>query len=334
MPQSPDSPPDSGGFVRATEMFRTELLAHCYRMLGSVDEVEDLVQETYLRAWRSYDGFQGRSSVRVWLYRIATNACLTALERRGRRPLPSGLGAPSEDAEAPLAMAGSDVSWLQPLPDAFVAGGSPDTADPAAVVAARESLRLAVVASLQYLPPRQRAVLILRDVLDLPTSEVGQVLDMSEAAVKSALQRARGRIAEAAPDADQVTEPTEPEQRALLEKYMSAFEQADISGLEKVLRQDAVLEMTPSRTWFSGLVTCTAYLAKVMGRPGDWLMTPTRANGQPAAGAYYRGADGTYRAYGIAVLTVADGAIARITVFGDASLFDAFGLPQTREAEA
>ncbi|MEE4545242.1 sigma-70 family RNA polymerase sigma factor [Streptomyces sp. V4-01] len=329
MPQTLDSRPDTEEFVRTTERFRHELLAHCYRMLGSIDEVEDLVQETYLRAWRSYGTFEGRSSVRVWLYRIATNACLTALQRRGRRPLPSGIGAPSDDPDAPLAMAGSDVSWLQPVPDALV---MQKVDDPAAVVTMRETLRLAVIASLQYLPPRQRAVLILRDVLDMPSAQVAQVLEMSNAAVKSALQRARGRIAEVSPSAEEVSEPTEPELRALLDRYVAAFEQADVAGLEKVLRQDAVLEMTPSRTWFSGLVTCTAYLARVLGSPGDWLMVPTAANGQPAAAAYYRAADGSYQAYGIAVLTVADRAISRITVFGDSSLFEVFGLPQVQPA--
>jgi RNA polymerase sigma-70 factor (ECF subfamily) len=330
MPQTLDPPRDNEEFVRATERFRRELLAHCYRMLGSVDEVEDLVQETYLRAWRSYGTFEGRSSVRVWLYRIATNACLTALQRRGRRPLPSGLGAPSDDPDAPLAMAGSDVSWLQPIPDSLVMQQA--SQDPATTVTMRESLRLAVIASLQYLPPRQRAVLILRDVLDMPSAQVAEVLEMSNAAVKSALQRARGRIAEVSPSAEDVSEPTEPEQRALLDTYMAAFEHSDIAGLEKVLRQDAVLEVTPSVTWFSGLVTCTAVLAHAVGSIGDWLMVPTSANGQPAAAAYQRAPDGSYQAYGIVVLTVADGAIARITVFREPSLFEGYGLPQARPA--
>jgi RNA polymerase sigma-70 factor (ECF subfamily) len=324
MPQPPDALPATDEFVRATERYRRELRAHCYRMLGAADEVEDLVQETYLRAWRSYGTFEGRSSVRVWLYRIATNACLTALERRGRRPLPSGLGAPGEDPGGPSAADGSGIGWLQPVPDAMVLRA---TDDPAAVVALRESLRLAVIASLQYLPPRQRAVLILRDVLDLPAAQVAQILEMSAAAVKSALQRARGRIAEVSPSADEVGEPTGPQQRALLDAYMAAFEHADLAGLEKLLRQDAVLEMTPSRTWYSGLAACTAHLSRVLGSPGDWRMVPTAANGQPAAAAYYRLPDGSYQGYGIAVLTVADGAIARVTVFGDASLLEVFGLP-------
>src|ERR1700678_2264607 len=178
-------------FARQAQTFRRELLAHCYRMLGSADEAEDLVQETYLRAWRSYDTFEGRASVRTWLYRIATNACLTELEQRGRRALPSGLGGPADDPEAPAGLAEPGVAWLEPIPDALV---TPDTRDPAAIVTAREGLRLALVASLQYLPARQRAVLILRDVLGFPAVEVAGLLGTSTAAVKSALQRARARL--------------------------------------------------------------------------------------------------------------------------------------------
>src|SRR5580692_1184396 len=169
-------------FVKDTEPFRREMLAHCYRMLGSVDDAEDAVQETYLRAWRSYGAFEGRSSVRTWLYRIATNACLTALERSSRRVLPSGLGGPEPDPQAAPELAGAGVRWLQPLPDALVA---PDSADPAAVVAAREGLRLALIAALQYLPGPQRAVLILRDVLAFPATEVAGMLGLSVTAVKS-----------------------------------------------------------------------------------------------------------------------------------------------------
>src|ERR1700753_943532 len=181
--------PDSEEFVRETEPFRRELLAHCYRMLGSIQDAEDLVQETYLRAWRSSGGFEGRSSVRPWLYQIATNRCLTELARTSRRVLPSGLGEPEPDPGAYPEEAG--VSWLQPAPDALV---TPDSADPAAIVAAREGLRLALIASLQYLPPRQRAVLVLRDVLAFPATEVAVMLGTTTESVKSALQRARGRL--------------------------------------------------------------------------------------------------------------------------------------------
>jgi len=185
--------PDSAGFVQDTEPFRRELLAHCYRMLGSIQDAEDLVQETYLRAWRSYGGFEGRSSVRTWLYQIATNGCLTELARRGRRMLPSGLCAPEQDPGAYPEGAGTEVSWLQPAPDAMV---TPDSADPAAIVTAREGLRLALIVSLQYLPPRQRAILVLRDVLAFPATEVAVMLGTTTVSVKSALQRARARLRE------------------------------------------------------------------------------------------------------------------------------------------
>ena len=196
---------DRGEFARGTEPFRRELLAHCYRLLGSVDDAEDLVQETYLRAWRSYDRFEGRSSMRRWLYQIATNACLTALQHRARRPLPSGLGGPAQDTGAPPEP-GADVAWLQPIPDALV---TPESDDPAAITVSRESLRLALIASFQYLPPRQRAVLILREVLAFPAADVAEMLGTTTAAVKSALQRARVRLQQEAPDAGQVTEPGE-----------------------------------------------------------------------------------------------------------------------------
>ena len=317
--------PDSGEFARRTEPFRRELLAHCYRMLGSLDEAEDLVQETYLRAWRSYGTFEGRSSLRVWLYRIATNACLTALQHRGRRALPSGLGGPADNPDAPPGPADPDVAWLQPIPDALV---TPESQDPAAIVASREGLRLALIASLQYLPPRQRAVLILREVLDFPASEVATMLGTTTAAVKSALQRARTRLDRAAPEPGEISEPADPYARALLDQYVAGFENADTAALERALRTDAAIEMVGTRTWFSGRVTCLRYLAHVIGSPGDWRMIPTIANGQPAAAAYHRDGDGLYRAFGLGVLTATDAGIARILVFGGGpDLVAKFGLP-------
>jgi RNA polymerase sigma-70 factor (ECF subfamily) len=316
---------DGGEFAIRTEPFRRELLAHCYRLLGSADDAEDMVQETYLRAWRSFGGFQGRSSVRTWLYQIATNTCLTAMQHRGRRPLPSGLGGPGEEPPA-----AAEVRWLQPLPDAQVAPGS---ADPAAVAVSRESLRLALVASLQYLPPRQRAVLILRDVLAFPAAEVAAILGTTTAAVKSALQRARAQLEQAAPSADDVAEPSEREARALLDRYIAAFENADADALQQLLRADATLELPPSAAWFAG-GDAAKHAVAGLGSPGDWRMVPTAANGQPAAAAYLRGADGAYEAYGIVVLTVASSGIAGITVFADPGLVERFGLPRVRPAAA
>jgi RNA polymerase sigma-70 factor, ECF subfamily len=318
--------PDSGEFIHRTEKFRRELLAHCYRMLGSVDEAEDLVQETYLRAWRSFGVFEGRSSVRTWLYQIATNTCLTALRHSGRRMLPSGLGAPGDDPYAPITAAGPEVSWLQPVPDARVAVESDD---PAVIAASREGLRLALIASLQYLPPRQRAVLILREVLAFPAAEVAELLGTSIAAVKSSLQRARARLEQLAPAADQVAEPAEPTVRALLDQYIAAFENADAAAITRLLREDATLEMMPARTWFAGRRTCAPYIvAQALGRPGDWRMLPTSANGQPAVAAYLRDGDGRYQAFGISVLTLSEG-IARIVVFGEPELVTTFGFPRS-----
>jgi RNA polymerase sigma-70 factor (ECF subfamily) len=312
-------------FVRRAEQYRPELLAYCYRMLGSLADAEDAVQEIYLRAWRAFDSFEERASLRTWLYRIATNTCLSALQHHSRRVLPSGLGAPSDDSSAPPNSADAGVPWLQPFPDDRL----PASNDPAAIVAVRDTVRLALVASLQYLPPRQRAVLILREVLAWTAAEVAELLDMSIAAVKSALQRARTRLDEVAPVADRVSELTEPRQRELLERYVAAFETADPEALERLLRADATLEAPPLRTWYSGIRYCIPYMTThVFGSPGHWRMLPTRANGQPAVVAYYRGADGGYLPYGIVVLTADEAGISRITAFGDADLVTAFGFPE------
>ncbi|MDX6302871.1 MAG: polymerase sigma-70 factor, subfamily [Nocardioidaceae bacterium] len=311
------------GFVEAAEPFRRELLAHCYRMLGSVQDAEDLVQETYLRAWRSYGGFQGRSSVRTWLYQIATNRCLTELAKRSRRTLPSMDSDPEPDPDAHLVGAGTEGTWLQPVPDAMVL---PDSADPAAIVGARAGLRLALIASLQHLPPRQRAVLVLRDVLAFPAAEVATVLGTTTASVKSALQRARARLEELDLVDAQITEPTAPRARALLDQYIAAFENADAAALERLLLEDATLEATPLRTWFAGRRTCVPFLRDhLLGRPGDWRMLPTSANGQPAAAAYTRDEHGRYQPYGICVLTITTAGIRRISSFGEPGLVSVFG---------
>jgi RNA polymerase sigma-70 factor (ECF subfamily) len=325
--------PDNAVFVRETEPFRRELLAHCYRMLGSIQDAEDLVQETYLRAWRSYGGFEGRSSVRTWMYQIATNGCLTELAKRGRRMLPSGLYGPEQDPAVYPEGAGAEVNWLQPAPDAMVI---PDSADPAVIVAAREGLRLALIASLQYLPPRQRAVLVLRDVLAFPATEVAVMLGTTTASVKSALQRARARLRELAPAADQITEPTESQARAHLDQYITAFENADAAALERLLLEDATLEATPMRTWFAGRKTCVPFLRNhILGSPGDWRMLATSANGQPAAATYNRDQHGNYQPYGICVFTVTKQGIRQVRSFGDPGLvalfgfrLDPFGLPE------
>jgi RNA polymerase sigma-70 factor (ECF subfamily) len=311
-------------FVTAADPFRRELLAHCYRMLGSVHEAEDLVQEIYLLAWRGYSNFEGRSSLRTWLHRIATRACLKALERRARRPMPSGLAGPSDDPEAPLAPKQPEIPWLQPIPDALF-GSTP--ADPAATVESRHITRLAFAAALQHLSPRQRAVLLLRDVLAWRAAEVAELLGTTTAAVNSALQRARARLAEADPAEDQVVQPTDPDRRALVDRYATAFENADMPGLVRLLTEDAVLEMPPIPTWFAGRTNVGRFLSTRLRTPGAMRMVPTQANGQPAFGVYMRDAKGEHLAHALMVLTLAGAGISRITLFHDPGLFPVFRLP-------
>lgn len=315
----------SEDFERRTDPFRRELLVHCYRMLGSVHDAEDLLQETMLRAWRARERFDaGRASLRTWLYRIATNACLNALQSRNRRPLPSGMVGPSDDPEAPM-VPRREVPWLQPFPDAML-GVTRD--DPAAALATRGSLRLAFVAAMQYLPPRQRAVLILRDVLDWSAAEVAGALDTTPVAVNSALQRARARLQEGGVDEDQIDEPSDPDRRALIDRYVTAFENADVAALERLLTDDAVLEMPPVPNWFVGREAYGRFIGHLFAvRGSDWRMIPTAANGQPAVGAYLRGRDGAYHVHTLQVFTVTDRGISHNVVFQDPSLFAAFGLP-------
>jgi RNA polymerase sigma-70 factor (ECF subfamily) len=316
--------PSDEDFVRLTEPYRRELLALCYRMLGSVDDAEDQVQETMLRAWRSYATFEGRSSLRTWLYKIATNACLRALEQRSRRPLPSGLGQPAEDTESPLATE-PEVPWLQPIPDTLFAA---PTDDPAAVVATRAGMRLALIAALQYLPPRQRAVLILRDVLGWRSAEVGNLIGTTTAAVNGALQRARAQLVDVAPAQDQVAEPTEAHTRVLLDRYTTAFAEADIAKLMCLLTEDAIAEMPPSPAWFTGREAIGRFLrAQVLGRPGDLRMIPTAGNGQPGIAMYRLDRDGVHRAHSIQLLTITAAGVAHVVSFRNPALFPKFSLP-------
>jgi RNA polymerase sigma-70 factor (ECF subfamily) len=323
--------PGGDEFARLTEPFRPELLAYCYRMLGSVDDAEDQVQETLVRAWRSYGEFEGRASLRTWLYRIATNACLRAIEKRSRRPLPSGLGGPSDDPYAPPAAARPEVPWLQPLPDALLGDGA---ADPAAVAVSRESVRLALIAALQYLPPRQRAVLLLRDVLGWRAAEVADLLGTTATAVNSVLQRARDQLRETAPEQEAMREPADAGQRELLDRYAAAFETADVAGLTRLLHADAVFEMPPQPTWFAGRDLIGRFLASRVLPGHAFHMLPVAANGQPAFAAYLRDGDGVFRAHAIQVLTVSAGQIARLVSFNDPGLFPAFGLPPIYPATA
>jgi RNA polymerase sigma-70 factor (ECF subfamily) len=312
---------DEDEFVRLTDPFRQELLAHCYRMVGSYQDAEDLVQDTYVRAWRSYNDFEQRSSLRIWLYRIATNVCLTALEHHSRRMLPSGLGGPSSDTDNSLSVLETGA-WLQPLP-----GMPGDAADPAAIVTSRDSVRLALIAALQHLPAKQRAALILRDVLAWRANEVAELLGTTSAAVNSLLQRARAQLQRVSPAPDELTDLSEPGLRALLNQYIAAFENADINALVDVLRSDVALEMPPNVEWFSGYAAVGRFLERnVLTGPGQTRMLPITANGQPAVAVYWRDDDGLYRPHALQVLTITPTGISRIISFNDPGLFPAFGL--------
>jgi RNA polymerase sigma-70 factor (ECF subfamily) len=311
-------------FHDVTEPFRRELMAHCYRMLGSVHDAEDTLQETYLRAWRAYDRFEGRSSVRTWLYRIATNACLTALDGRERRPLPTGLGAPNADPDDAL-VDRPEVPWLEPVPDVAVGAASED---PASIVTSRESVRLALVAAVQHLPPRQRAVLLLRDVLRWHAAEVADLLGTSTAAVNSSLQRARAVLDRAGLTPETVVEPSEPRRRDLLDRYARALQDKDVAGLVELLTEDAVWEMPPAEAWYRG----RRDIARLVDRrcpagPGQLHLVPVAANGQDGFAVYRRGADGAWSAFQLHVLTLAGDRITHVTSFRDVRLFRAFGLP-------
>ena len=298
------------------EPYRGELVAYCYRMLGSFHEAEDLVQETMLRAWKARDRYDpARASVRTWLYRIATNACLSALEGRARRPLPSGLGAPSDNPGAPLTPA-FDISWLQPFPDARTDIGM------------RADLRLALVAAMQVLPPRQRAVLVLREVLEFSAAEVAEQLGTTIAAVNSALQRARAALAGAG-DVTKVAEPDDPEVRAVIQRYVRAFEAADVPALVHLLADAVVMEMPPVPLWYRGSRDYGLFMRRVFEMHGKgWATRQLTANGQPALAAYAPDPAGGHRLHTLQVFTIADGQVARNVVFGDLAVFEAFELPE------
>jgi RNA polymerase sigma-70 factor (ECF subfamily) len=313
-------------FEEATEPYRREVLAHCYRMTGSVEDAQDLAQDTYVRAWRAFDRFEGRSSIRTWLYRIATNVCLTSLDRHSRRSLPSGLGPPSTDPYAPTNPA-TDAAWIEPVPDVLALN---ESADPAEVAVARETLRLALVAAAQILTPRQRAAFFLCDVLGRPAIEAAEVLDVSIGAMKSLLQRARIRLEQRSLADEEVVEPTDEDARRVLDRYMSAFERSDMAEIERLLVDDAILEMSGTTTWFSGKATCTSFIAtQAIGHPGDWRMIPLRANGQLAAAAYHLGENGTYHSFAIVVIATTSTHITRISLFAESKLFTQFDLPTT-----
>ncbi len=317
---------DEAAFAGLAERYRWELRVHCYRMLGSFDEAEDLVQETLLRAWRYRGSFQGSSTFRAWLYRIATNVCLDFLDRRSRQPAPGEAGGPAE------------VGWLQPFPDRLLEPVADRDAEPETVVVARETIELAFLVAIQHLPPRQRAVLILRDVLGWSAAETGELLEMSVAAVKSALQRARPVLRAHLPQrpAGQAPAPVAPtgQERELLRRFMAAHERADIAAFAELLSEDVRLSMPPLPYSFAGRAEVAAFAEHTLGpgsplHEGQWRGVPVWANRQPAMAGYLRQpGERSYRAQVLNVLRVEDGRIAEITAF-QPEVFDAFGLPAT-----
>ncbi|MBA2556881.1 MAG: sigma-70 family RNA polymerase sigma factor [Chloroflexi bacterium] len=306
------------------EQHRVELTAHCYRMLGSAFEAEDAVQETLVRAWRAYDRFEGRATLRSWLYRIATNVCLSMTSASQRRARPMDL-APSSTADASLGAPLPESAWIEPIPDSRSIAAE----DPAELAVARESIRLAFVAALQHLPPRQRAVLILREVLRWKADEVAELLDTSVASVNSALQRARSTLAASDFSKAEPLEPMDDEKRALLARYVDAFERYDMDSFTALLREDATWSMPPYELWLETHRDIIRWcLGPGIGCRGSRLI-PTMANGSPAFGQYkLSGPGGAHEPWALQVLEVSDGRITGITFFLDtARFFPLFGLP-------
>ncbi len=306
------------------EQYRRELTAHCYRMLGSSFEADDAVQETMVRAWRGYDGFEGRSALRSWLYRIATNVCLDMLNGRNRRALPMDLGGPST-ADTPARATLPESEWVLPVPDGHVL---PDT-DPAELAEARETIRLAFIAALQHLPPRQRAVLLLRDVVRWKATEVAELLGTTDASVNSALQRARSTIAASNISETDTVRPMDEEQQELLSRYVDAFERYDMDSLTALIHEDATQSMPPYELWLEGREEILAFWQTQGAACAGSRLVPTVANGKPAFGQYRRSATGDgHDPWALQVLDIADGELVELTFFLDTEhLFPLFGLP-------
>jgi RNA polymerase sigma-70 factor, ECF subfamily len=319
----------SGDVERQLEQHRAELTAYCYRMLGSAFEAEDAVQETLVRAWRSFDRFEGRAALRSWLYRIATNVCLDMLSGKERRARPMDLG-PAQTADAPLGDTLPEATWILPVPDSRVI---PAGSDPAELAVSRETIRLAFMAALQHLPPRQRAVLILRDVLRWKATEVAELLATSVASVNSALQRARSTVEASDLRASDPSRPLDEEQRALLARYVDAFQRYDMESLTSLLHEDATQSMPPYELWLRGREEILGFwVGPGAGCAGSRLV-PTVANGRPAFGQYRPGGPGgSYEPWALQVVEISDGRIAEFSFFLDTPLlFPLFGLPARLE---
>jgi len=337
MPQSDETPllaaarsGDQDAFRQLTDPYRRELLVHCYRILGSVDDAEDMLQETLLRAWRRLETFEGRASLRSWLYKIATNITLDTLDHQRRRTLPTTTHAASDPRDS-LPGPARDLYWLEPLPDSLI--DMRPAVNPEVYYDTRESVSLAFLAVLQTLPSRQRAALLLCDVIGWNASEIAEMLSMTVVAVHSALQRARATMKnyQLSPSATSY-QPDDPGTTALLARYVAAWEASDSMRLVAVLCEDAVLTMPPLPAWYSGRAAIQLFLDNVVFRtagPGDIRLIATGANACPAFAVYQCGDDGVYRATALQVLTIAHGQIARIDDFlaFDDQLFVRFGLP-------
>lgn len=322
---------DETAFAQLADRFRAELQLHCYRILGSVQDAEDLVQETLLAAWRGLERFEGRASLRSWLYRIATNRCLNALRDRGHRPQTP---APPEQAPPPPPTRVGEPVWLEPYPDVLLEGLPDARADLEARYEAREAIGLAFVTALQRLPPRQRAVLVLRDVLGFRAGEVAAMLETTEVSANRALHRARQALDRTVPPGqrDVAPLPDSREERELVARFVTAFESGDVQGVVALLTDDGLLTMPPAPVEYRGPAAIGRFLSTVPagGALDRFRLVPTRANGQPAFGCYLRDANAPIaHAYGLMVLTLTRDRVSAITGFSDTSVFRSFGLPRT-----
>ena len=332
---------NSHEFSKLTEPYRRELQVHCYRILGSLHDAEDMVQETMLRAWKRINTYEGRASFRAWLYKIATNVCLDTLDkhrRRAKRLLPNNLFSPA-DPHKPIEPPEMEILWLEPLPDEWLADSS--AVNPETRYSMHESISLAFLTALQILPARQRAVLILKDVMDWSANEIADLLDTTTSSVNSALHRARTTLTKNYHSRKaQISTPDEADEqtRKTLEKYMQAWQSADVNGLVALPKQDATLSMPPSPSWYAGRESIGMFAANTVfanggmmfpGKArGRWKLLPVQANGQASAAVYQRMENGEYHPFGVHVLTCEKGLISQVNCFIDPSVPDRFGLPK------
>ena len=320
-----------GELEQRLEQHRAELTAYCYRMLGSPFEAEDAVQDTLVRAWRSFDRFEGRAAIRSWLYRIATNVCFDMLNGRERRARPMDLG-PAWNPDGPIGRTLPEVTWIEPVPDGLVV---PAEGDPAEVAVSRETIRLAFVAALQHLPPRQRAVLILCEVLRWKATEVAELLDTTVASVNSALQRARATLEASDVSSTDPAPAMDESQRELLMRYVEAFERYDMDALTSLIQEDATQSMPPYELWLSGRENILRWwVGPGAGCRGSRVIPTVAANGSPAFGQYKPSDSGSgYDPWALQVLEIADGRIVELTFFLDTErVFPLFGLPARLES--